>query len=291
MVDQVISPFGGDSTFLDKMHVEDLARRYRMKCGLDILFAFNEIQYAKLYKCNKTEYKFWLPNELAGNEEFYKALSISWPNYYQTNRWEFRHCQELVRKEDVCLEVGCGRGYFLKSIESLCEYSIGLEYNSEAIEQKVCNSTIFRQNVATHFNDFKKFDKIFAFQVLEHISDPLLFLNSCLACLKSKGFLILSVPNNDNVIHQSMRDPFNLPPHHIGYYNTTVFSNISDLLGVQLVKILLQPAEFPLINVSEKVKTKPSWQIYFRVFKAIGRLLLKQLHEPGYSMLAVFKKP
>lgn len=291
MVDQVISPFGGDSAFLDKLHVEELARRYKIKCGLDIAFAFNEIQYAKLYKCNKTEYKFWLPNELAGNEEFYKALSTAWPNYYQTNRWEFRHCQELVRKEDVCLEVGCGRGYFLKSIESHCRYSIGLEYNSEAIEQKICNSTILRQDVVTSLNDFKKFDKIFAFQVLEHISDPLFFLNGCLTCLKSKGFLIISVPNDENVIHQSLQDPFNLPPHHVGYYNTTVLSNISNLLGLQIVKILLQPAEFPFINVSEEVKNKPSWQIYFRVFRAIGRLLLKQLHEPGYSMLVVFRKP
>jgi SAM-dependent methyltransferase len=289
----ITSPYGGESKLLERLHVSELARRYKNKCGADISFAFGEIQFAELHQCMKTGYKFWWPNELAGKEEFYRVLSSAWPNYYRTERWEYTYSRNLVDQNDACLEVGCGRGYFLKSIESICSSSVGLEFNTEAITRKVCDSEIYKEDISEYSLRNRAesgYDKVYAFQVLEHIPKPLEFLQACLAILKPGGLLVISVPNDEWIVHKNMQDPFNLPPHHIGGYDDEVFKKISVLLGMELVDIKFQPAAFPAVDVAERTKRKVLWRVFMRIFIGVGQRLLQRLHEPGHTMLVVLRK-
>ena len=285
------SPFGGKGSIIDRIHVSELARRYRNKCNLDISSIFQFIEYAELYQCDKTGYKYWLPDELAGDQNFYKEISSHWPNYYKKSRWEYKHCLDEVRKEDFCLEIGCGKGYFLKKIENICLDVIGLEFNQEAIDTKVCNAKILNQDIKNYVTDSNKFDKIFSFQVLEHITTPLNFLKSCLDCLKPGGTLIVSTPNDDNFIHKNMQDPFNLPPHHMGCYNKDIFIKISQILNISIVNIRLEPPNFPEINVTDQTKSSIAWRIFYKFTKKVGLPVLKKLGEPGHTILVMFKKP
>lgn len=285
-----ISPFGGDSKLLLKLHVSELKRRYIDKCGIDISFAFGDVNYAELHQCKTTGYKYWLPPELAGKDDFYRALSAAWPNYYRNTRWEYASSMNLVEKNDVCLEVGCGRGYFLKSIESRCKKSVGIEFNKEAIDQKVCNSDILDLDISELGNTGDKYNKIFSFQVLEHIPEPMPFLLNCLRLLKPGGLLVISVPNDEWVVHSNMEDPFNLPPHHIGCYSYSVFQQLSEILGAEITDVRIQPANFPGIEVTERTGSKLLWRIFSRVTRAIGSPVLRYLREPGHTMVVIFAK-
>lgn len=286
-----VSPFGGECSHVERVHVAELVRRYKEKCGADISSAFGSIQFADLYLCNKTGYKFWLPLSLAGDEDFYKLLSMSWPNYYRQERWEYKYAKNLVEKSDACLEVGCGRGYFIKSIETQCSKVLGLELNNDAINLKSCSSKIIDESLSSHSTMSPGvYDKVFAFQLLEHLSDPKGFLNDCAKLLKMSGLLVVSVPNDDYMPHQLMQDPFNFPPHHMGSYNKSVFEKIGEMLDLELIEVQVQPPHFPKMEVSSTVANSNFWKAYSAIARVFGRFLLRGLGEPGHTMLVVYQK-
>ena len=286
----IISPYGFESELVERLHVSELVRRYKAKCGADISSAFGSVQFAELYQCKGTGYKFWYPNELAGNEEFYQILSKAWTNYYRTTRWEYDEASSIVNATDICLEVGCGRGYFIELIESKCRNVTGLEFNSQAIKEKVCQSEMYLEDVSVHAKRVgRKYDKIFTFQVLEHISDPKQCIENCLLMLKPGGNLVISVPNDDYIIHKNMADAFNLPPHHMGYYNANIFKELSKIFDLELVSISNQPPNFPQVEVTDKILKSRLWNRYFRLFYWLGIRILTHLKEPGHTMLVIYK--
>jgi SAM-dependent methyltransferase len=285
------SPYGFESDLVERLHVSEIARRYKAKCGADISSAFGSLQFAELYQCKGTGYKFWLPNELAGDEKFYQLLSKSYPNYYGTTRWEYAESINIVNRNDVCLEIGCGRGYFIKAIESKCSDVFGLELNSQAINEKVCQSEISLEDISVHAERVgQKYDKIFTFQVLEHIPNPQRFIANCLLMLKPGGYLVISVPNDDYIVHKNMADAFNLPPHHMGCYNADVFYKLSKIFNIELVNISNQPPVFPQVDVTNKMRQFKLWNRYFRIFSWLGGRILTHLNEPGHTMLVIFRK-
>jgi 2-polyprenyl-3-methyl-5-hydroxy-6-metoxy-1,4-benzoquinol methylase len=50
-----------------------------------------------------------------------------------------------------------------------------------------------------------QFDKIFLFHVLEHIADPILFLNDLKPLLKKTGKIYIEVPNVDDIMVKTFR--------------------------------------------------------------------------------------
>ena len=135
------SPFGGAATHVRSLDVETLRSMYIAKCNYDPSRHFDGLQEIDLYECQKTGMRFWRPSRVAGDEEFYESVNKLWPNYYNTERWEYEGARKAIGKGlSRVLEVGCGGGYFLKSIETMVHNAAGLELNSKAIDKKV---TIF----------------------------------------------------------------------------------------------------------------------------------------------------
>ena len=293
-MNSVLSPFEGEVIHLDRVHVSEFVRKYRQKCGVNISDEFFDIEYADLYLCKKTGYKFWHPYELAGRDSLYKKLSFAWPHYYQTNRWEYSQLAAFISSSDNCLEIGCGRGYFIRLIEGRCQSVKGIEFNQDAIKEKVCDSVINLESAQSHqlkcSTNFEKYDKIFSFQVLEHISNPAEFFETCIFMLKSGGHLIVSVPDDNFVLHRDMADAFNLPPHHVGCYNDSVFKKIGEIYNLKVINIKHAPPTFPGILASESSRNSISWRVFLKFINPIGEMLLRVLKEPGHTMLVTLQK-
>lgn len=107
-----------------------------------------------------------------------------------------RFKKELENK--AVLDVGCGEGYFLASISrqfhSKDITGIDVSIPSLSIQRKDIN---FVESDIIDFNLEKKFDVVFADQVVEHIapSDLPTFLNSVKKALARRGKFIFLTPN------------------------------------------------------------------------------------------------
>src|SRR5262245_16798914 len=132
----VDGPFGRARLVLS-LPTCDVIAAYRKKCGADVSRWFGDLPEIYLFECEETRYRFWRPVSIAGDGAFYTYLSGLWQDYYRPERWEYPFVRRLIDRSCRVLEVGCGRGFFLKSIEDRVAGGMGIEFNVDAIAGKV----------------------------------------------------------------------------------------------------------------------------------------------------------
>jgi SAM-dependent methyltransferase len=278
----VDGPFG-PARRVSTLPVQIVADMYIAKCGFDPRPHFAGIDVLELFECESTGYRYWRPAEAAGDETFYRQLSAVWPTYYRDWRWEYGPTLSLLRPTDALLEIGCGRGFFLRNTEGLVRRAVGLEFNQEAICAKATKYPI----VASSIEDFSRaareeFNFVCSFQVLEHVTNPQAFIRASMECLKKGGLLAFSTPNACNKTFASRGDAFDLPPHHMGQFSPAVYRLIAKRFGLKIRLMLCEPR---FVDVHNKA------QLGERSFaKGILNPLHRWLYGPGPTILAVFAK-
>lgn len=285
------SPFGGTATVVQWLSPAVIAHMYRKKCGVDVLPSFGGAKDIGLYECSRTGYRFWRPACVAGSEDFYHSLSHSWHNYYRTERWEYPATRDRIRRGMRVLEIGCGRGYFLKSLEATGARCEGLELNSQAIDGKVTNSPIHLATIEDFANaKTGSFDVVCSFQVLEHIVDPYSFLKAAAACIPPGGMLAISTPNRQYCPHEHQEDAFDLPPHHMGHFDASTFRRIAPLVGLSQPEIRIQPRTFTPEPVSDVTHGTWAFKLAGAGAKMMLNLAYRATREPGPNLLALYTK-
>ncbi len=287
----VRSPFDATATWVDSIPAAYIRHLYMQKCGLDVSRHLRGVETVDLWSCDRTGYLFYTPVNLAGDESFYQELSARWPEYYQSKRWDFGHAARFIKSTDRVLEIGCGVGHFLKSIEGRCHSALGLELNTEAIRNKVTSFEIKAELVETHTATAANYDVVASFQVLEHVTDPGTFLSAAVDCLRPGGRLIISTPNHEFIPHIRMEDAFNLPPHHTGLFTPDTYRALAETYGLTIEHIIREPRT-PRI---EEVSTRTRTNLLYKVAKGLSLLVLAIAYrlkgEPGSKVLVVFRKP
>ena len=220
---------------------EDVIRLYHEQLNIDVSRFFTNNSVFNLYKCTQTGYKFYHPQELAGDGKFYESLQRQLGSEYY-HGWKFENQLALnqIKNGDEVLDIGCGTGNFLARVKEKTNEAYGLELNDEAVN--VCRSrglNVYREFIQDHAASRKGFyDVVCAFQVLEHIYDVKEFIESTLSVLKKDGKLIIGVPNNEPYfLGYDKYCTLNLPPHHIGLWNKEVFKNFASIFNLQIEKV------------------------------------------------------
>jgi 2-polyprenyl-3-methyl-5-hydroxy-6-metoxy-1,4-benzoquinol methylase len=182
---------------------------------------------------------------IPGDGPFYEQLHKS-SAYYPEEKWEFRQAFRWLkgsRAEARILEVGCGNGAFL----DLCRRAgfdrlRGLELNSRArLECREKGHEVSDQMIEQLGPSDGPFDYVCAFQVLEHVPDPIGFLRAAADRLRRGGKLILSTPNAASFLARYKWCLLDLPPHHMSRWDATSFRKTADLLGLSIVAIRNEP--------------------------------------------------
>ncbi len=236
-------PFG-PARLREQIPAGTVEAMYRRKCDATVDFSALAVETLDLYECERTGTRFWRPERLAGDEAFYQQLSRKWPNYYHDWRWEYGPALKQLRPTDRLLEVGCGRGTFLRHTQGRVREAAGLELNREAIADKVTDWPVLCMDIASlAAAKPASYDVVCSYQVLEHVVDPAGFLRDCLACLRPGGRLIVSTPDPENDILRAREDAFDLPPHHMNHFTLDSYRRIAELLGVRLLNVARAPVD------------------------------------------------
>lgn len=195
-----------------------------------------------LHECKNCGFGVFLPC-WTGSPGFYEELSGE-ADYYLADKWEFQLALRDLKNCESVLEVGCGDGRFLEQLS--CNQTIGLEENQLAIARarekglSVLNVTL-KEFAQKHAHEF---DGVCAFQVLEHVPDPIEFLGAMKDCLKPNGLMALAVPNARGILKFVRPVPTDLPPHHVTRWEARCFDHLRKL-GLQLIALRLEPLDAP----------------------------------------------
>ncbi len=284
-------PFGSARHVLS-LPTGDVIASYRRKCGADVSRWFGALRAIELFECEKTGYRFWRPAAVAGDEEFYKYLAGLWPDYYHAQRWEYPLARRRLTPSDRVLEVGCGRGFFLRSIEGRVADAVGVEFNRGAIAAKVTRFAVADtpvERLAT--TESERFSVVCSFQVLEHVVDPHTFLAACVRCLRPGGMLVLATPNHASAMLANREDAFDLPPHHMGHFSAAVYRRLAPLYGLEVERIHVEKRIFEM-NDTVTASTRAGFP--YRAARRLSSILMgfayAMAREPGNNILAILRK-
>jgi SAM-dependent methyltransferase len=108
----------------------------------------------------------------------------------QARRWEY--LKDVLPKTGKILELGCSSGFMLYPLVDKGYECFGIEpsgYFSEYVRSR--GIKVFEKSESIE----EKFDVLMHFFVLEHVKEPIKFINSNLSLLKPGGKLIIEIPN------------------------------------------------------------------------------------------------
>jgi len=127
-----------------------------------------------------------------------------WYNFATSNhfwiKWRFEALKKIIPKSHQwgqTLDIGCGTGIVRNQIEKTygCVVS-GCDLNIKALQLSIeSKGPLYFYNIHQKNKEFKEyFSTILLLDVLEHIEDPITFLDSINYHLKKNGRLIINVP-------------------------------------------------------------------------------------------------
>lgn len=278
---------------------QKLVNQYKEELGLDVSRFFQEENFF-LYEDLDTGYKFFYPFYLMGDGNLYEILQNNeW--YYMDWKWEHELVRKLISPKDKVLEIGCAKGGFLSKMEERGNESHGLEMNEKAVKigQKK-GLTIFCRTIEEHAATYKSYyDVVCSFQVLEHIAEVGNFIKASLETLKPGGRFIISVPYNhpDSIILKN--NVLNMPPHHMGLWNSRSLISLQNIFNIRLQHLEIEPLQNCHIGyytsyIENLIKEKHRFLGKFAV--KIGRRFIKNYLKSlspyllGHTILAEYKK-
>lgn len=209
-------------------------------CGSDILKEvryikspwkiYSELQYmlyqcdtcgSRLFDCNEHPVKLDEFYDNRGKEEHYIKARFCVSKYWLN---EIRNIKRYLGKEPLSvLDIGCRTGdYLMHWPENIERVGVELSKESAAVAESRGLNIIndFVENVTFK----KKFDVVTCYAILEHLSEPLAFLNKINLLVNYGGLLVVMVPSYE-CIKVKILDNLNVrwhmysPPEHLNYYS------------------------------------------------------------------------
>ena len=231
----IICPLSGSSNvvLIKRIITKDLIKLYKKQLKIDISSEFVGYKEIGFYFCPDSDLQFFYPL-INGSESFYEMMQkFDW--YYLDEKEEYNYAAKYIKKNDIILEIGCGKGAFKKIIDTK-EY-VGIEFSKKAKTMaRKKDIYVLNESIQEHsLRNKSKYDVVCSFQVLEHVCNILSFVESCLACLKPGGLLIYSVPSSDSFLSIAENNILNMPPHHVSWWSDKALKKIADIFGMEVL--------------------------------------------------------
>ena len=123
------------------------------------------------------------------------------------------------------LDIGCSSGYFLSFAAQEGLDAFGIEPNAQEAHYAVTNGIkVIGSTIDDLSHDEQGFDIISLWDVLEHILDPVSYVQNLRVLLRNKGLVFVQVPTSDSLAARIMRDSCNM---FDGIEHLTLFSSKS----------------------------------------------------------------
>ncbi len=268
---------------------------------IDVGRFFNHVPVLTTWRCGTCGLVQFRP-AATGDSQLYSHLQqFNW--YYLPDKWEHRRALEVLKSAEAVrvLEIGSGKGAFLKKLAHGGFQASGLELNPEAAQ--ACREEGLDVRVEL-LNDFAAshpggYDAVCSFQVLEHVEDPRGLVEDCCRVLRPGGLLILGVPDDQGLGGRGL-NILNMPPHHLTKWTPAVMKYFPRLFPVRLLSQETEPlADYHIDAFLDSIRwlvasqwpgnTRAGKAVRWRLECVIRRFGLNRWFK-GECLLACFRK-
>jgi SAM-dependent methyltransferase len=232
------------ASIVDAMRTEDLAVAWRqmgVTFSAEAWAVLEETSQVFRYNCNRCGFQFFDPS-LAGNASFYAELQNQIQSYYPVTCPGFERAVKFALRHQLrsVLDIGCGSGAFLDLAKRAGLRTFGIELNPQGAAAAAAKG---HQVYTCLMEDFHRqgnpdrFEMVTAFEVVEHVADPVNFLSQAAAFLKpTVGHVAISVPSRFGVARLCDENPHQWPPHHLSWWRLQDLSRLGECCCLKLVE-------------------------------------------------------
>lgn len=232
---------------LDSAHLREVVAKFIGVSPID------EVEWRSydLCECKQCSLQFAWPMEPA-QDDLYEWLNVN-GDYYTDERWEWGAVEEMVAEAVAkgpvsVLEFGAGAGFLLQRLKQAgVARAVAVERSDMAVERLQAQGIeAVSADDAERYLAGSEFDFVFSFHCLEHVADPLGFMQLKRKFAGPKGRLLVSVPYSPMHFETRMFDPLNHPPHHMTRWNAKALGWQAKTMNEDVV--LHSPKPFGLIR-------------------------------------------
>ena len=201
-------------------------------CGLILQYPPPGIREMQQYA--DTEYEAGL------YRDYLNARSIKIPHFES----RFKAMEPYISGGRL-LDIGCSCGYFMEVAAKRGFEVTGLEFSptaiaaaSPGIRAQIRQGTIDDADLAWQ----DSFNVITAFDLIEHIDQPIAFLRKAVAFLRPGGIIAVSTPDAEHFLRYAMRSswPMLQPMQHLSIFSKKALRQAFETLGLRL--LTMEPA-------------------------------------------------
>lgn len=185
----------------------------------------------------------------------YSSYLAQEPTLRRTFRHLLRNLDRLGMTGGRVLEVGCAYGFFLEEAEPYFSHREGTDFSRAAADEAAHRVDRVRLGGLEQLGDDERFDLVACIHVIEHIYDPVGFIERLRRHLAPGGWLILATPDMGGFWRPlfGRRWPFYKMPEHVTYFDRRSLGRLLALGGYVEVRPLPYASYFSLDLVGEKL--------------------------------------
>jgi len=194
------------------------------------------------------------------------------------------------------LDVGCANGVFVQTMTQQGVDAQGVELSEHAISIGKERGLNLHAGTVDDIPADESFDCITAFDILEHVLEPLDFIGGIHKRLNDGGHAVFTVPNAGGIVRRIMgkRWYFYIPEEHLHYFNR---KNLVGLLKKQGFDVISVGATYkPMTYDYALVQFAEFNPLIYKGLKALSYLLPAKLRErpmplPIGELRVIARKP
>lgn len=202
----------------------------------------------KYYQCHSCGATFLapLPDATTLRTYYNQAYSVPMERYVRSVHRKGPHLlaelQRRVPNRGKLLEIGCSYGCFLEQAQRSGWEVSGIEIDSRASNygREKFGLNILCGDLDSELHNLEPpYDAIVTFHVLEHVLEPMTFLNLCRQLLRPNGLLLLKTPNVASWVAKQTKGHWSWlsPPAHIHLFTPTALRRALERAGLRVEQI------------------------------------------------------
>ena len=198
------------------------------------------------FRCRACRFTFARPAENPNRKEILDDFEPAYLQYLQPDKADIVNFQALYRwmadfgplDKRGLIDLGCGSGKLVRFLRSRQVEAVGLEpcnalYN-HFLKEEPCffHGELGQDSEATT----RTYDVVTAFDVLEHVEDPVFFLERSSRLLNKSGLLFLSTPDLGSMAAKCLGRRWHFfCPYHLVYFDRETLTKLASRLGLEMV--------------------------------------------------------
>jgi len=217
-------------------------RNSRLRKSIESLWQSDK---AAVLICSDCYFGFGYPF-VGGDETFYSILHEQ--SGYPGWKWDYNYAIKKIFNRQAphkTLDIGAGEGLFLKRLDKNIQ-----KFATEGSDQtrkilQAAGINVFMDLNKISGEHYQTFESITIFQVLEHISQFEGILGQAYKLLKTKGILVISVPELQSMIDQEKYTGCpDMIPNHINKFSARSLTLAIEKAGFTVDRIVHEPSYF-----------------------------------------------